>query len=78
MTRLTITLSVARHRALEEAAGRTGYTIDELVDASLAAHGIGDAPSAADLVMRARERAGLGEHEALELALRETRAVRDE
>lgn len=76
MARLTITLSDDRHQALKQAAARRGRTIGELVEASLDSYGIKVAGTAADLVARARERSGLTEDEALELAVAETRAGR--
>ncbi len=40
MTRLTITLSEARYRALEEASVQRDKTIDQLIDESLEFYGI--------------------------------------
>ena len=76
MSRLTITLSDRRHRALKEAAARRGKTIGSLVEESLDAYGIKTAGEAAALVARARERAGMSETSAMTLAVEETKAHR--
>ncbi len=76
MARLTISLSDRIHRALKEAAVRRGKTIGSLVEESLDAYGIKTTREAADLVARARERAGMKEADAMKLAVRETRAHR--
>ncbi len=76
MPRLTISLSDRIHRALKEAAVRRGKTIGSLVEESLDAYGIKTTREAADLVARARERAGMAEADAMKLAVRETRAHR--
>jgi hypothetical protein len=76
MPRLTITLPPEKHRALKEAAARRGKTIRSLVEESLDAYGIKTISQAAALVARARERSGMTEADALNLAVRETRAHR--
>lgn len=76
MARLTISLPDSVHQALKEAAARRKKTIGELIGESIEAYGIKTEEQAADLVARAREAAGLCEAEALELAVRETRAAR--
>lgn len=76
MPRLTISLSDRIHRALKEAAVRRGKTIGSLVEESLDAYGIKTTREAAELVARARERAGMTETDAMKLAIRETRAHR--
>lgn len=76
MPRLTITLSPEKHRALKETAVRRGKTIRSLVEESLDAYGIKTVSQAAALVARARSRAGLTEADAINLAVRETRAHR--
>lgn len=76
MARLTIRLSDVMHRALREAAARTGKGMGELVEESLAAYGVKTEASAAELVARARARSSLGADEAMAIALRETRAAR--
>jgi hypothetical protein len=78
MARLTITLTDDRHRALKEAAARRGRTIGELVEDSLDFYGIKARDAVTDLVARARARAALSEAQALELALAETRADRNQ
>ena len=76
MARLTITLSDERHRALREAALKRGKTIGQLIEESLQFYGIKSERSAEELVAKARARSGLGETEALRLAVAETRAAR--
>ena len=76
MPRLTITLSDARHRALKEAAARRRKSIAALIEESLEQSGIHDLESAAALVARARAASDLSAEEAMQLAERETRAVR--
>ena len=60
MSRLTITLSEARYRALKEASARRDKTIGQLVDESLDFYGIKSREDARDLVRRARARSKLG------------------
>jgi hypothetical protein len=76
MPRLTITLSLERHRALKETAVRRGKTIRSLVEESLDAYGVKTQSRAAALVAQARKRSGLTEAEALRLAVEETGAHR--
>lgn len=76
MTRLTITLSDERHRALKEAAARRNTTIKQLVEESLDSYGIKTTESAGALVAAARERSRLTEAAALNLAVEEARAER--
>jgi hypothetical protein len=76
MTRMTITLSDDRHRALKEAAARSGRTIGEIIDESLELYGIKPASAVEALVDRVRERSALYGDEALEIAVDETRATR--
>ena len=76
MTRLTITLSDERHRALKEAAARRNTTIKRLIEESLDSYGIKTTESATALVAAARERSRLVEAAALNLAVEETRAER--
>jgi hypothetical protein len=76
MTRMTITLSDERHRALKQAAARSGRTIGEIIDASLELYGIKPAAAVEALVDRVRERSVLYGDEALEIAVDETRAAR--
>ena len=72
MSRLTITLSEARYRALKEASAQRGKTIDESLDF----YGIKSREGAQALVQWARSNSGLTEDQALKLALEEVRAVR--
>lgn len=76
MSRLTITLSEARYRALKEASAQRNKTIGQLIDESLDFYGIKSRESALELVRRARGRAKLTESEALSVAQEETNAVR--
>jgi predicted DNA-binding ribbon-helix-helix protein len=71
MTRLTITLSEPRYRALKETAAQRGKTIGQLVDESLDFYGVKSREEALDLVRRARLASGLDEVQALALALDE-------
>ena len=76
MSRLTITLSEARHRALKEASTQRGKTIGQLIDESLDFYGIKSRQEARDLVCRARSRGALTEEQALAVAQDQVRAVR--
>lgn len=76
MSRLTITLSERRYRALKEASVRRRKTIGQLIEESLEFYGIKSEEDASALVQRARRSAGLDEADALAVANRETRAVR--
>jgi hypothetical protein len=76
MSRLTITLSEARYRALKEASARRDKTIGQLIDESLDFYGIKSREEARDLVRRARAHSKLREDEALDVAQKELRAVR--
>lgn len=78
MPRLTISLSEERHRALKEAAARRRKTIGQLIEESLDYCGIKTPERAAELVEHARQRARLGEREADELAVAETRKARQD
>ncbi|MDD5325191.1 MAG: CopG family transcriptional regulator [Polaromonas sp.] len=76
MSRLTITLSEPRYRALKEAAAQRDKTIGQLIDESLDFFGIKSREQALDLVRRARSRSSLSEDQALTLAQEEVRATR--
>lgn len=76
MSRLTITLSEPRYRALKEAAAQRHKTIGQLIDESLDFYGIKSHEQALDLVRLARVRSGLSDKQALTLAQEEVRAVR--
>ena len=78
MTRITVTLSKQRHRALKEAAARTGKTLGQIVEESLEFYGIKTMTAAGDLVEQARRNSDLPPREAERLAVRETRARRTE
>lgn len=72
MPRMTITLSEERQRALREAAARRGTTITALIDHSLELAGIRSLESAQQILARAGATSGLGEEQAMALALEET------
>ena len=76
MSRLTITLSEPRYRALKEAAAQRDKTIGQLIDESLDFYGIKSREQAIDLVRRARAHSQLSEEQALTLAQDEVRATR--
>lgn len=76
MSRLTITLSEPRYRALKEAAAQRDKTIGQLIDESLDFYGIKSREQALDLVRRARGCSALSEEQALGLAQEEVHAVR--
>ena len=76
MSRLTITVDDSLHQALKEAAARQGLSIRRIVEEGLLLRGIKPVQTARQLVARARLQSRLGETEALQLAIEETRAVR--
>ena len=76
MSRLTITLSDARHRALKEASAKRAKTIGQLIDESLECYGIKSRADARELVRRARTRSTLTEAQALSVVQAHVRAVR--
>ena len=76
MSRLTITLSEARYRALKEASAQRDKTIGQLIDESLDFYGIKSREDARALVARARTASALTEDKALEVAQRQVKAVR--
>lgn len=76
MSRLTITLTEARYKALKEAAVQRDKTIGQLIDESLEFYGIKSRSDARDLVRRARTRSKLPDDQALATAQEHVRAVR--
>jgi hypothetical protein len=76
MSRLTITLSEGRYRALKEASAQRDKTIGQLIDESLDFYGIKSRQDARDLVRRARAHGKLSEAQALVVAQEQVRAVR--
>ena len=76
MSRLTITLSEERYRALKEAAAQRDKTIGQLIDESLDFYGIKSRDDARELVRRARAHANLPQAKALAVGQAEVRAVR--
>lgn len=76
MSRLTITLTEPRYRALKEASAQRGKTIGQLIEESLEFFGVKTRTEANELVARARERANMNEEDAQDLANREVRAAR--
>lgn len=76
MSRLTITLSESRYRALKEASASRGKPIGQLIEESLEFYGIKPREDARVLLQKARARAALGETDALALANKEVRSTR--
>ncbi len=76
MSRLTITLSEARYRALKEASAQRDKTIGQLIDESLEFYGIKSREDALALVRRARARSKLTDEQALAEAQQQVKAVR--
>ena len=76
MSRLTITLSEERYRALKEAAAQRDKTIGQLIDESLDFYGIKSREDARQLVRRARSHSKLTEDQAATVAQAEVRAHR--
>jgi len=62
---------------LKETAARQGRSIASIIEESLRLRGIRDRASAQLLVTQARERAALDADKAMDLAIEETRAVRE-
>lgn len=75
-TRFTVTLPAERYVALKETAARQGKSMADIINASLELYGVQSRASALDLLDRARQRAGLPEDKAMQLAVKETRAHR--
>lgn len=76
MSRLTITLSEDRYRALKQAAAQRDKTIGQLIDESLDFYGIKSQADARDLVRRARSRSKVSDDQVLAVAQEHVRAVR--
>ena len=76
MSRLTITLTEPRYRALKEAAAQRGKTIGQLIDESLDFYGIKSREQALNLVKQARANSQQREEQAMALALSEVVAQR--
>jgi len=76
MSRLTITISDARYRALKEASAQRDKTIGQLIEESLEFYGIKTRGDARALVQRARRHSGLSKTQALALADKEVRLAR--
>ncbi|MCB1633803.1 MAG: hypothetical protein KDI37_14755 [Xanthomonadales bacterium] len=76
MSRLTITLSDTRYRALKEAAAQRGKTIGQLIDESLEFYGIKSRSDARALVRRAQAQSALTQEQAVDMAVEQVRAVR--
>ena len=74
MSRLTITLSESRYRALKQAAAQRDNTIGQLIDESLDFYGINSGDEA--LVQRARAHAQMDDDQALAAAQQHVKAVR--
>ena len=76
MSRLTITLSESRYRALKQAAAQRDKTIGQLIDESLDFYGIKSGDEAQALVQRARAHAQMDDDQALAAAQQHVKAVR--
>jgi hypothetical protein len=76
MSRLTITISDVRYRALKEASAQRDKTIGQLIEESLEFYGIKTREDARALVQRARRHGALSEAQALALADKEVRRAR--
>ena len=76
MSRLTITISDDRHRALKEASVQRDKTIGQLIEESLEFYGIKTREDARALVQRARRHSGLSEAQAVTLADKEVKLSR--
>ncbi|MGH8278909.1 MAG: CopG family transcriptional regulator [Gammaproteobacteria bacterium] len=76
MSRITISITDERHKALKAAAARRGRTIGELVEEGLDAVGIKPENTVAELLAKARARSRLSAAAAEKLAVEETRKAR--
>jgi hypothetical protein len=76
VSRLTITLDDSIHQALKEAAARQGRSIGKIIEEGLVLRGIKPVESARQLVARARRNAARADDEAINIAVKETHAVR--
>ena len=76
MSRLTITISDVRYRALKEASVQREKTIGQLIEESLEFYGIKTREDARALVQRARRHSGLSEAQASAMADKEVKRVR--
>jgi predicted DNA-binding ribbon-helix-helix protein len=76
VSRLTITLTEPRYRALKEAAAQRGKTIGQLIDESLDFYGIKSREQALSLVRQARVNSQMREEQAVALAHSEVMAQR--
>lgn len=76
ISRLTITLSEERYRALKEASAQRNKTIGQLIGESLDFYGIKTRDDARNLVRRARAGSKLSENQALAVAEEQIGAVR--
>ena len=76
MSRLTITLSVPRYRALKEATAQDDKTTGQLIDLSLGYYRIESREDARDLIRRAQTRSNLSEVQAVNMAQEQVLAVR--
>ena len=76
MSRLTITLSERRYRALKEVAAQRGKTIGQLIDESVDFYGIKSREQALELMRKARMRSDLDDEQPMPLALDEVQHTR--
>ena len=76
MSRLTITISDVRYRALKEASVQRAKTIGQIIEESLEFYGIKTREDARALVQRARAHSGLSEAATMALAGKEVKLAR--
>ena len=76
MSRLTISLSDQRHRALRETAARRDTSIRRIIEESFEFHGGQTTENPGAIAAAAAERPGLTDDDAMALAVEETRAER--
>ncbi len=77
MPRLTISLSEETHTALKETAARQGRSIATLIEESLRFRGLKTIANAKELIKKSRQQSCLDADTAMEIALAETQAIRD-
>ena len=76
MSRLTISLNDELHQALKETAVRQRRTIASIIEESLRYRGVRSQADARTLVAAARRSTDLTSEQAMDIALAETRSVR--
>ena len=76
MSRLTISIDYALHKALKQTAARQGRSMGKIIEEGLILRGIKPVSTSRDLVAKARARAQKSEIQAIQLAIEEVRAER--